>query len=1111
MFRYSRSVLLAIRPVSPVMGQDGLKALQMINWPNIRRTRRGTKAGRGAVRRIPCVTGNRFTSDETKTVDHNAVNTSNLIQLVNTNGLSVSQTSSLDRAAPADVSAIETLVQSRSETSARNTKSGILHANLHNIIRPVTVTHSKPVIPLNLMSLNCRSVKNKTLSISDFIASQDIDILALTETWLGTNIDNQVLAELVPPGYDIIQSSRQERRGGGVGVLFKKSLNVKQLASSKDDAFTHFEHLTCSICPGDVQIRLCIIYRPPPSKRNGFRNNVFFEEWSNYLDHQVVIPQEIIITGDLNFHLDDPMNADARQFSELLDARGLVQHVTEATHVHGHTLDVVITRENSSVIAGVPSVVDPCLSDAKGNPSGDHLAVHTALSCGKPSRIRKEVTFRRYREISVPELIRDIESSPTLQTTEGGVDDLVAAFNSGIIDLMDKHAPLQTKVITKRPNAPWYTEELREAKQKRRKAERQWRRTKLTVHQQIYKDQCRQVGLLLVQAKKNYYSDKIAECGTDHKQLFRLTKNLMGQNGDTILPSCSSEKILSNNFSNYFLNKIKTIRSNISTVNSRDNSNSLALAADIPFDGEALTQLTLTTEEEVRKIITNSPSKSCELDPLPTSLLKQCLEALLPLITSIMNKSLTESKVPLWFKKANIKPLLKKSGLDKEELKNYRPVSNLPFLSKILEKIVSKRLELHLQANSLHDNLQSAYRTGHSTETALLRVHNDIVAALDQKCRAVLVMLDLSAAFDVIDHDILFKRLDYSYGVTGDALRWIQSYLSDRRQCVAIGSATSDDKILGFGVPQGSVLGPRKYCLYSKPIGEICRRHNLLYHCYADDTQIYMVIRPQNNWDTIAHSLEACLVDISAWMNANMLKLNQDKTELIVFAPKHQQTRDIQLDVGTKIIKAAPVVKNLGVHFDSTMTMEKQVNAVAKSCYFQIRNIGRMRQFITTDACKTLVHSLVTSRLDYGNALLYGISDSATRRLQKVQNTAARLVTRTRKREHITPVLHALHWLPVQYRSQYKILMLTYKTLNGAAPSYLTELVTPYQPARSLRSEAESLLCVPKSRTVTYGDRCFGKVSATLWNNLPSQTRKATTLATFRQGVKTHLFRRAFS
>ncbi|XP_060083129.1 uncharacterized protein LOC132562405 [Ylistrum balloti] len=237
-----------------------------------------------------------------------------------------------------------------------------------------------------------------------------------------------------------------------------------------------------------------------------------------------------------------------------------------------------------------------------------------------------------------------------------------------------------------------------------------------------------------------------------------------------------------------------------------------------------------------------------------------------------------------------------------------------------------------------------------------------------------------------------------------------------------------------------------------------------------------MVIRPQDNWNIIVASLEACLNDISAWMNSNTLKLNQEKTELIVFSHKYQHTKGLQLKVGAQTFEAVQAVRNLGVHFDSSLNMEKQINSIASSCYHQIRNIGGIRQFITTDACKTLVHSLVTSRLDYGNALLVGVSDTLMSRLQRVQNTAARLVTRTRKRDHITPVLYLLHWLPVRFRSQYKILMYTYKAINGTAPEYLQELVTVYRPSRSLRSETESLLCVPNSRTVTYGNRCFGKL-----------------------------------
>jgi hypothetical protein len=173
---------------------------------------------------------------------------------------------------------------------------------------------------------------------------------------------------------------------------------------------------------------------------------------------------------------------------------------------------------------------------------------------------------------------------------------------------------------------------------------------------------------------------------------------------------------------------------------------------------------------------------------------------------------------------------------------------------KILERVVANRLEEHLESNSLHDDLQSAHRACHSTETALLRVHHDITLALDNNSCAVLVMLDLSAAFDAIDHPILMERLQYSHGITGQALTWINSYLSDRSQSVNIGNIVSTEKILSFGVPQGSVLGPKKYCMFSKPIGQICKRHNMSYHCYADDTQAYLVIKPIDNW--IKHDLE---------------------------------------------------------------------------------------------------------------------------------------------------------------------------------------------------------------------------------------------------------------
>jgi hypothetical protein len=189
------------------------------------------------------------------------------------------------------------------------------------------------------------------------------------------------------------------------------------------------------------------------------------------------------------------------------------------------------------------------------------------LDTGKLKSTRKKITFRKLRAISGPDCIKDIDSTPSLTCTSGSVDDLISAYDSSIRRLIDKHAPLQVKTITLRPNAPWYTENIREAKHKRGKAERLWRRTKLTLHQQIFKEECRNVIALLIKAKKEHYSNKIVECGTESKQLFKLSKHLMGHKGEVIVPSYPSDRDLANRFGDFFIYKITTIRDNISALN----------------------------------------------------------------------------------------------------------------------------------------------------------------------------------------------------------------------------------------------------------------------------------------------------------------------------------------------------------------------------------------------------------------------------------------------------------------------------------------------------------------------------------------------------------------
>jgi hypothetical protein len=302
------------------------------------------------------------------------------------------------------------------------------------------------------------------------------------------------------------------------------------------------------------------------------------------------------------------------------------------------------------------------------------------------------------------------------------------------------------------------------------------------------------------------------------------------------------------------------------------------------------TQFHSLSSQQVEKLIRKSPDKSCELDPLPTWLVKLCLPELSALITSIVNSSLESASVSTSLKAALVRPLMKKPTLDQNILKNFRPVSNLPFVSKVIEKAVAEQLKNHLKANGMYDAVQSAYREYHSTETALLKVHNDILLALDQDQVVVLVMLDLSAAFDTIDHEILLTRLKERYGVTGQALAWIESYLEYRSWAVIIDGHRSQQKDLQYGVPQGSILGPLLFVLYIAPVSDIVCERAITNHGYADDSQLYCAFHHIERQQSL-QSLELCVMDIKSWMKRNWLKLNDDKTEVMVFGTRRSIAR----------------------------------------------------------------------------------------------------------------------------------------------------------------------------------------------------------------------------
>ena len=921
-----------------------------------------------------------------------------------------------------------------------------------------------------IININCRSIINKIEEIYYIFNEVNPDIACMSETWFDESVPKQAY---IPPGYKVIRHDRTEiykqrygkNHGGGVAIFYKEHLKIEWKSYPTDE----IEEMLWVHVKGKHSFLLGTIYRAD------YTDTLNDENGESKIEESIRKASElsntIFVTGDYNIDMNDVNNKDTIKLHHIYEPYGLKQLINKPTRIDPRT-------KRSTIIDHIWTNANNIVS-THGTFQGisDHLATYVKLNIKKEVPSEKVIKYRCYAKYNKDtfntNLSQAFSESNILQTlaeqnVNSAMDELIKIIQTTINEI----APIrEMKLKDKIKQIPWFTTELKNLIQDKKQYLSDYYSYGIEAFKKRAKEINNQINYLKRKLKKSFFRSKLNNSESNPKKYWQAINEITQRTEDkeiTEPDKMTQEK--ANDFNKYFASVGKKIQQNLQQKFLLQN-----------FSGLTGFNLHHETEVTVGKLIDNIRiDVAVGTDDISAKIIKDAKPTLAPILTEIINLSYDAKIFPDSMKIAKIKALHKKE--DNNDFSNYRPISILPTLSKIFERSATDQLIKYLEKNDKLSHNQHAYRKAHNTTTCLFEVTNYLYKLIDQKQIAAVISLDLSKAFDSINHNLLLNKMS-SMGLSENSLLWIKSYLTNRKQFVKFKEYTSTHQHVTAGVPQGSIIGPLLFLCFTNDLYTAFDEDHQIYS-YADDTQIIVYA---SNEKQIIKKVENTIKTAQTWYTRNSMKNNTGKTE-ILFINNKSNNRNVRINITDngkrKTLSPKPFIKILGVYIDENLNWEKHIRNVKKNAMNSIRNLHRVNHLLPVETRIILYKALVMPYFDYADVVYGGCNKNSSNKLQVAQNFAIRSITGTKKSVSPRESFYKLKFLTLEKRRTVHEAVFAHKSVLHKNPQRISLDYMQHYPKSNLRSTSKGTLNLPQHRTSKYqSSPLFRTIVA--WNSTP--------------------------